>query len=562
MQQEEEHRRALKKKQDEEQAVHRAEAEEAVMVKTEYLRVEGERIRVEMEAKEDERIRLQCTVEGQQPQVEREQTDSQREGTREETRDEQQIEVDEVQEEGIIQDKEEEDEPIDEQQQIEADVDVEEDEHTVDDEEEEEEIVEKDKNDVNDEEEEMVEDENDVDDEEEEIVEEDDIDVDDEEEEIVEEDDIDVDDEEEEIVANDEEEEIVANDEEEEMIEEDVDDEEEEEIVQEEYEGDVDDDEEQPGQITQLLEENKLLKRQLNDVTFGIEMIEANDEMTKFYTGLPTWPMFLHLLFFLNVTTHSCCKLSPENELFLVLVRLRLGLLYNDISVRFNLSLSAVARIVQKWIDIMYQRLSFLIAWPERGVCSQNMPIAFKETYPRCRCIIDCSEIFIETPLNYTARAKTFSNYKKHNTIKFLIGVTPFGTISFLSECWGGRVSDKNLTQSSNFLNKLERGDTILADRGFTVAEDLAVHGATLEIPSFTRGKQQLSQREVELSKQLSRVRIHVERVIGLLKNKFLVLKGPLPISILKHKGDTKVANIDKILTICSALTNLSASIV
>ena len=79
---------------------------------------------------------------------------------------------------------------------------------------------------------------------------------------------------------------------------------------------------------------------------------------------------------------------------------------------------------------------------------------------------------------------------------------------------------------------------------------------------SASRGKQQLSQREVELSKQLSRVRIHVERVIGLLKNKFLVLKGPLPISILKHKGDTKVANIDKILTICSALTNLSASIV
>ena len=136
-------------------------------------------------------------------------------------------------------------------------------------------------------------------------VEEDDIDVDDEEEEIVEEDDIDWTDSP--LVANDEEEEIIANDEEEEMIEEDVDDEEEE-IVQEEYEGDVDDDEEQPGQITQLLEENKLLKRQLKDVTFGIEMIEANDEMTKFYTGLPTWPMFLHLLFFLNVTTHSCCK--------------------------------------------------------------------------------------------------------------------------------------------------------------------------------------------------------------------------------------------------------------
>ena len=86
--------------------------------------------------------------------------------------------------------------------------------------------------------------------------------------------------------------------------------------------------------------------------------------------------------------------------------------------------------------------------------------------------------------------------------------------------------------------------------------------GARLEIPSFTRGKNQLSQRDVEMSKQLSRVRIHVERVIGLLKNQYLILKGPLPISILKHKGDKKVANIDKILTVCAALTNLSASIV
>ena len=174
------------------------------------------------------------------------------------------------------------------------------------------------------------------------------------------------------------------------------------------------------------------------------------------------------------------------------------------------------------------------------------MPTVFKETYPRCRCIIDCSEIFIETPTNFTAKAQTYSNYKRHNTIKFLIGVTPFGTISFLSQCWGGQVSDKNLTQSSGFFNKIERGDTILADRGFTIAEDLAVFGSKLEIPSFTRGKQQLSQREVEMSKQLSRVRIHVERVIGLLKNKYLILKGPLFISILKHKGDKNVANVDK----------------
>lgn len=50
--------------------------------------------------------------------------------------------------------------------------------------------------------------------------------------------------------------------------------------------------------------------------------------------------------------------------------------------------------------------------------------------------------------------------------MKFLIGITPFGTISFLLKCWGGKVSDKMLTNESGFFNMLEYGDVILADRG------------------------------------------------------------------------------------------------
>ena len=90
----------------------------------------------------------------------------------------------------------------------------------------------------------------------------------------------------------------------------------------------------------------------------------------------------------------------------------------------------------------MATRLKFLIKWAPKEIVQDNMPQIFKETYPLTRCIIDCSEIFIERPFAYEARDKTYSNYKKHNTAKFLIAISPSGSISFVSTVWGGRVSE------------------------------------------------------------------------------------------------------------------------
>ena len=85
--------------------------------------------------------------------------------------------------------------------------------------------------------------------------------------------------------------------------------------------------------------------------------------------------------------------------------------------------------------------------------------------------IIDCFEVFIERPSNLLARASTWSSYKHHNTIKPLIGITPQGVISFLSDAWGGRVSDKYLTEHSGILDKLLPGNVVLADRGFDISD-------------------------------------------------------------------------------------------
>ena len=124
----------------------------------------------------------------------------------------------------------------------------------------------------------------------------------------------------------------------------------------------------------------------------------------------------------------------------------------------------------------------------------------------------------------------------------------------FLSMCWGGRATDKFITMNRGFLGLLEHDDVVRADRGFDIHEDVAIHGGKLEIPSFTRGKKQLSTDDVEYSQRLSKVRIHIERVIGLLKNKYIILQSTLPVSTLKCNAGSETSLIDKIVTVCASL--------
>ena len=144
-----------------------------------------------------------------------------------------------------------------------------------------------------------------------------------------------------------------------------------------------------------------------------------------------------------------------------------------------------------------------------------------------------------------------------HNTAKFLVAISPTGAIIFISRCWGARASDKLITSKSGFLDYLIHGDLILANRGFDITEDLALRGSILAIPPFTK----LSQREVEISRELSRVRIHIEQAICHIKH-YRLLQHTFPISLIKTTDETEFAIIDKILIVCAALSNLQPPVV
>lgn len=215
-----------------------------------------------------------------------------------------------------------------------------------------------------------------------------------------------------------------------------------------------------------------------------------------------------------------------------------------------------MSQLFHEWVDVMSRELKQLSVWPDQQIIRETLPQCFKSQYPRATCIIDCSVVFIERATSLSARSETYSHYKSNNTAKFLVAISPTGAIIFVSKCWGGRASDKLITSKSGFLNHLIHGDLILADRGFDITEDLALQGSTLAIPPFTKGKTQLSQREVETSRELSRVRIHVERAIGRIKH-YRILQHRFPISLIKTNVQTDFATIDKVLVVCAALSNL-----
>ena len=84
----------------------------------------------------------------------------------------------------------------------------------------------------------------------------------------------------------------------------------------------------------------------------------------------------------------------------------------------------------------------------------------------------------------------------------------------------------------------------------------------SINIPPFTKGKKQLSKFEIDNFRELSRVRIHVERIFGLLRQEYTILEATLPINAIMTNLDSEYSMIDKIVVVCAAICNYCDSVV
>ena len=210
--------------------------------------------------------------------------------------------------------------------------------------------------------------------------------------------------------------------------------------------------------------------------------------------------------------------MSTEEELFLTLLKLRLALVNGLIADMFGVSDTTVSQVFNTWIKFLSLQMSPLIFWPTKEDIFSSFPSSLPKKYRHLRCTIDCTEIFIEKPRNLELQSMTWSDYKKHNTVKILVAISPNGAICFLSQGWCGRASDKRITLESVFMDLIEPQDVVLADRGFSIVEHLAQRSVKLEIPPPSSGIEQQERSEVLKTSSVANTRIHVERSIGRLK--------------------------------------------
>jgi len=139
--------------------------------------------------------------------------------------------------------------------------------------------------------------------------------------------------------------------------------------------------------------------------------------------------------------------------------------------------------------------------------------------------------------------------------VKYLVAIDPFtGVFTFVSPGFSGNSSDRCVVESSSFLDLLQPGQRILADRGFTARDLIARKRAFLTIPSFFTGNFTADLSTGHGNPHYCRERIQVENAIKHMKD-FRLLSCTLPNCIHKQILD------DMVIVAC-ALCNLQPPII
>ena len=199
-----------------------------------------------------------------------------------------------------------------------------------------------------------------------------------------------------------------------------------------------------------------------------------------------------------------------EDQLLICLMKLKLNLRDADLAHRFCVSRPTISNVFHTILHALHEIL--FEGMLDRGLpsqlkCKGSMPKAFEE-FSSARASMDAIEITQDIPNRMDTQAQAYSSYKSRHTVKAVTCVAPNGAINYASALYPGSTSDVAIVQHSGVLNKFEPGDLILADKGFTIHDQLPA-GVHVNIPPFLASKGAFTAKEAELCYKIARARIH-----------------------------------------------------
>ncbi|XP_062559097.1 uncharacterized protein LOC134223887 [Armigeres subalbatus] len=304
------------------------------------------------------------------------------------------------------------------------------------------------------------------------------------------------------------------------------------------------------------------LKKTIRRTKVDMQSLKDRPLDVKYYTGLDNYHVVEAI--FRQIEPHMTAplNLTKEQVFLMTLQKLRFDYFYKSLSISYEVCPATTSKYFLSTIYTLYKIFFNVVHWPSRDTLKKHTPQCFRDAFgDDTTIIIDCFEIRGQRSSNPIAAAQQWSDYKKGNTMKYLVGISPSGCVIFVSRGYGGRTSDKYISTDCGFLNHVSEGDVIMADRGFLIEEEIKKKNARLNIPAFKKYGPQLTALDVENTRKIANVRIHVERVIGMIREKYQLLKGHVPMTLImrQHNG---IMAMDMIVYVAAILVNICKPII
>jgi hypothetical protein len=280
--------------------------------------------------------------------------------------------------------------------------------------------------------------------------------------------------------------------------------------------------------------------------SYLLEQAMKSDQACKHQCGVPK--KFFIMIDKALPMIKSSRVLTKQDKLLLFIMKLRYNDPYTRLGCLFQVHRTTASDAFKEVLTNFYALAKSRLWWLSREEVNVMMPESFKKHYPQTRVIIDASEVNIEVPQDVDAAALFYSHYKSHHTYKFLLGISPHGMITYISQAYGGRTTDGHITSVSALYDLLEHGDSVMADKGFPeITASLLERHALIVMPPFRQSSgRQFTEVENRECYNVASVRIHVERAIQRMKL----------FDILKDMENSLLPQVDMILVSISYICN------